>query len=166
MFRYCRGIDRGDADLTASVYQPGALDRHGPYCGPAGAPFATQFIPKLERAQGLQHLLGNMLIELAGEAARVETYFVATYREKENVERVGWVAGRYLDRFERRDGTWLIAKRTVVHDWSARVPMALDPSYDAYPLSHSNLDDPLYQHETWSRAEADDEVSLASRTET
>ena len=25
--------------------------------------------------------------------------------------------GRYLDRFERRDGEWRIAHRTVVHEW-------------------------------------------------
>ena len=25
--------------------------------------------------------------------------------------------GRYVDRFERRDGTWKIAHRAVVHEW-------------------------------------------------
>ena len=29
---------------------------------------------------------------------------------------------RYVDRFERRDGTWLIAKRVCAFDWTYTVP--------------------------------------------
>ncbi len=35
-------------------------------------------------------------------------------------------ACRYLDRFERRAGTWAIVRRVVVHDWDAVLPLAGD----------------------------------------
>ena len=28
------------------------------------------------------------------------------------------MAGRYLDRFQRRDGEWRISRRQVIHDWN------------------------------------------------
>jgi hypothetical protein len=37
---------------------------------------------------------------------------------------VNLFAGRYVDRFERREGEWRIARRTVVHDWSRQLPAA------------------------------------------
>ncbi|MCW2550200.1 MAG: nuclear transport factor 2 family protein, partial [Mycobacterium sp.] len=33
---------------------------------------------------------------------------------------------RYVDRFEKRDGSWLIAKRVCAFDWTYTVPF--DPS--------------------------------------
>ena len=37
--------------------------------------------------------------------------------------------GRYVDRFERRDGEWKIAHRTVVHEWDKveHVELAFPP---------------------------------------
>ena len=31
-------------------------------------------------------------------------------------------AGRYLDRFERRDGKWRFAHRQACYDWNAQAP--------------------------------------------
>ena len=65
------------------------------------------------------HHLGNMLIDLAGDVANVETYFLAIQRRE--LDGKTWTrtrAGRYLDRFEKRAGTWRVLHRRVVDDWS------------------------------------------------
>jgi hypothetical protein len=75
------------------------------------------------------HTLGNVLIELNGEFAGVESQFIACIRCRHNDGEVDWLmGGRYVDRFERRDGVWRIADRTVVYDWSRVDPVEPSPA--------------------------------------
>lgn len=63
-----------------------------------------------------KHLCVNSLIEVHGDRAQVSSDFVKL-GSGGNTMPVAWnvqVAGRYIDRFERRDGTWRIAERRVV----------------------------------------------------
>jgi hypothetical protein len=62
------------------------------------------------------------LIELNGDGARVESYVVAINPTKldDGSEVLSVIGVRWLDRFERRDGVWAIADRTVVVDWSLK----------------------------------------------
>src|ERR1700733_15407742 len=78
--RYCRGIDRLDEALIAACYWPEAEENHGIFNGNATdfAPFIVKF---LEEAYTVtQHVLGQSCIELAGERAASETYFLAMHR--------------------------------------------------------------------------------------
>ncbi|MGB3072274.1 MAG: nuclear transport factor 2 family protein [Ottowia sp.] len=119
MFRYCRGIDRQDEEALRSAYWPDATDRHGPYQGSATG-FIDWAVKKLA-ADGERsvHSISNMSITLAGAQAAVETYFMALQRDRdpEGVSREVFLAGRYVDRFEKRGNEWRIAARTVVYDW-------------------------------------------------
>jgi hypothetical protein len=118
--RYCRGIDRCDLDLVRSAYHPDATERHGPYQGNSHEIMA-EIVPMLEATYAAaQHHLTNMLIEIDGDHARGETYFLAFQRQdhadgSSTFEQYG---GRYLDRFERRDGRWGITERLVLMDWT------------------------------------------------
>ena len=49
----------------------------------------------------------------------METYFTALQRDRDaqGTAREVFLAGRYLDRFEKRGEEWRIAQRTVVYDW-------------------------------------------------
>ena len=116
---YCRAIDRCDKELLKSVYWPDALEEHGLFDGNAWA-FADFIIPLLQGMTVTMHSISNTLIELHGDYAAVETYVVAFHlMDDPNGGQVDMVVGgRYLDRFERRDGKWRIAKRTFVHDWN------------------------------------------------
>jgi ketosteroid isomerase-like protein len=117
--RYCRGVDRGDIDLIKSVYHPDAIDDHGPWVGP-GVEFADAIVPMLDGSHGIgQHHITNVLIELDGSKAAVESYFLGFHPDKTSDGRVTGLTGRYLDRFERRNGEWRIAHRKVVLDWAA-----------------------------------------------
>ena len=120
LYRYCRGVDRGDRAMLKSVYHPDAEDDHGSWRG-LGRDFADYIVDALDGADSAsQHHITNVLIELDGDRAAVESYFLAfhPYRVDGQPERLAFVGGRYLDRFERRDGVWRIAKRRVVLDWT------------------------------------------------
>jgi hypothetical protein len=119
MNRYCRGIDRQDETALRSAYWPDATDRHGPYQGSATG-FIDWALKKLAAdSERSIHNITNMSITLAGTQAGVETYFLALQRDRDaqGIAREVFLAGRYVDRFEKRGGEWRIAARTVVYDW-------------------------------------------------
>lgn len=116
LMRYCRGVDRNDRDLIASAFHPDAVDDLG-----SMQLRGSEIADRLGQGQrrGCMHFVGNVLIELDGDVARCESYWVSF----QTVERAGddysRIRGaRSIDRFERRDGVWRIAARTVVDDWS------------------------------------------------
>jgi hypothetical protein len=45
-----------------------------------------------------------------------------------------FIAGRYIDHFEKRNGQWKIAKRYGIHDWVEWSP-ASDRGFSAIPAS-------------------------------
>jgi hypothetical protein len=132
--RYCRGIDRLDSELVASVYHDDAYDDHGTFKG-SGKDFAVSVVQGLSRFERTMHFLGNSLIDVDGDVAHSETYCVAYHRLRADdspAEAQDFVAGvRYVDRFERRDGAWLIANRVVVMEWTRYD--ALGSEWDATP---------------------------------
>ena len=118
--RYSRGVDRGDADLIRSVYHPDGTDDHGSFKG-SGREFSERLIANTRgRWLASQHTLHQTNIRFDGSTAWTETYFTAyhsvTGEEGRNI--LETFGGRYVDRFEQREGIWAIAHRVVVHDWS------------------------------------------------
>jgi SnoaL-like domain len=128
---YCRGVDRCDAALVASVYHPDGTDDHGSFKG-LGRDFAEYVTHRLgERYVATMHTIGNPTIRFDGaDVAHVETHVCARQRRADAAGTVlETFGGRYVDRFERRDGTWRIAHRTVVHEWDKveHVELAFPP---------------------------------------
>lgn len=148
---YCRGIDRCDAALLKTVYWPDADEEHGIFNGKAWA-FADFIVPLIRGMKITSHAISNVLIELDGDVALTETYVNAYHLmddpQQGPLEMI--VAGRYLDRFERRDGAWRIAKRTFVMDWNQNRPASVQWSggmYDALDVRGSNdARDPSHRH--------------------
>jgi hypothetical protein len=135
LVRYCRGVDRGDAELIKSAFHPGAIDEHGPRVG-TGDELAARLEHSAEHSEqpGL-HIISNVYIEFDSEtAARVETYVLAYHplREPNGSETLLVFAGRYLDRFELREGSWRIAHRRVISDWHRNEPLPTPMS--GYPV--------------------------------
>jgi hypothetical protein len=118
IFRYCRGVDRADEAALRSSYWPDATDRHGPWQGSASA-FIDAALPKARASSRMIHHVGNLSIELRGAQAAVETYFLAWQRDRgaDGSENETFLAGRYVDRFEKRGDEWRVAARVVVYDW-------------------------------------------------
>jgi hypothetical protein len=122
LLRYCRGVDRGDAALIKSAFWPDAFDNHGHFQG-----LGWELAERLAYAEGKlpyeggQHNIGNVYIEIDDpDHARGETYVWAVhpYFTEDGGTRMAMFAGRYHDRFERRDGEWRIASRRVTNDWT------------------------------------------------
>lgn len=145
--RYMRGLDRLDAALIASVFHDDARVNYGFFQGSA-----RDFVGFAQRALGghlaNHHLIGQVLIELDGDTATGEVYFQAFHRIVEDrAEKDLFIAGRYVDRYERRDGAWKIAFRAEVNDW-ARTEPAADDFFRAMPNSlrgARGADDPSNQ---------------------
>jgi hypothetical protein len=146
--RYMRGVDRLDRQLLRSVFHDDAKCDYGFYVGdPDG--FADYALRALSAHLSNQHLIGNALYELEGDTAFGEVYFQAYHRIRSDAGETDlFIAGRYVDRYLRRDGVWRIAFRAEVNDWSRTVPAA-----DGYRQRRPNanwgarLDDLVYQRE-------------------
>lgn len=149
LMRYSRAIDRIDEALLRTAYWPEAVDNHGSYNGPAEG-FIAWVIPLLGTMEQTMHFLGNILIELDGDTARSETYFLALHRLQDGSGKLGetHVAGRYLDRMERRGDEWRIVHRDVVYDGLAEVDSPADWAKGVFGLqyqSHRGPDDISYR---------------------
>jgi hypothetical protein len=108
IYRYCRGIDRREYDLVRSCYHPDATDDHGDFRGNVDE-FIAYVASNLPRYERTMHFIGNVLVEVSGDAARAESYLVAYHRlppSSSKPERDFVVNLRYVDDFQRRSGGW------------------------------------------------------------
>jgi hypothetical protein len=119
MYRYCHGVDRRDRETLRNCYWPDATDNHISFSGNAYE-FIDVIMPFLEALRASTHSVSNILLRVDGTTARGETYWHVFHREpgKDGAPDYDYIAGgRYLDRFECRDGEWRISERTLVRDW-------------------------------------------------
>lgn len=122
IMRSSHGIDRCNVDVLKSAYWEDATVDYGVYTGEAMA-FADFLMPGLAAFKVTQHSVSNILIELRGDEAKVESYVRAYHLapgEDGDVDMV--VGGRYIDRFTRRGDAWRIAHRIYVMDWNTNGP--------------------------------------------
>jgi hypothetical protein len=99
----------------------------------------------------LWHMVSNILIDLRGDEADVESFHLAMVIRTDGGQRTeSLIGGRYLDRFTRVGGRWAIAHRDVVFDWS-RVESPTVPYWAMVGMDPSKMmqgafcaDDPLY----------------------
>lgn len=112
--RSSRGNDRFDVELVASSFHVDAIhdngrkrvDAHG-YGEHANAAHGMLFDANL-------HNVTLHLCEIDGDVAHAESYSLGLFLDK-GAETGRVLAGRYIDRLERRDGEWRIAvRRTTV----------------------------------------------------
>ncbi|MBH79196.1 MAG: linA-like protein [Gammaproteobacteria bacterium] len=144
--RYCRGVDRGDAELIRSVYHADGTDDHGGFKG-LGVEFADRVVEAMAgRVEATMHNLHQINIFPNGDAARVETYFTAYHRLiQEGTTVLETFGGRYVDRFEKRLGQWKIADRVVVYDWSEIKDVPREYPNENFNQGKRSKDDLSYQ---------------------
>jgi len=154
--RYARAVDRCDRELILSAFHPDGWDDHGVFSGSA-TDFADWVIDLHLGLVWTSHYVTNIHIKLEGMTARVETYVISNLRYEEDGTLFDlFGCGRYFDRFECREGKWLIAHRHAISDWNrvdAVDRQASGPLTDLLERGKRQKDDPSYAHFRGARPE-------------
>jgi hypothetical protein len=134
IFNYMRGQDRLMPEVQRRAFHDDAFVDCGLYAGsPDGfVKFAQGFLGATKYSQ---HLIGQTHIQVEGNVAHGEIYFLAQHRIVESgIEKDLFVAGRYIDRYEDRGEGWKIAKRRELIDWART-----DPASDSFLKEQTTL---------------------------
>jgi SnoaL-like domain len=121
LYRYCRGEDRLDAQLSESLWHQDGTATYGLngsiFDGPV-SDWAKTSHAGLTNFLGSSHQMGNILIEVIGDRAVSESYVTARVWKRLEDDSM-WqriTIGRYLDRWSCRDGIWAVDHRTFIVD--------------------------------------------------
>ncbi|MDR2880740.1 MAG: nuclear transport factor 2 family protein [Azoarcus sp.] len=114
LMRYSRGIERLDREMLLSAYHEDAVDDYGDtYVGDVQGFVEAVFALNSKYQEFTQHHITNHRCEIDGDVAHCESYFLFRCINKVPP----WynlASGRYIDRFEKRNGRWAIAERICV----------------------------------------------------
>jgi SnoaL-like domain len=150
---YMRGLDRLDRALLRAQFWDDAYVDYGIYAGDADG-FADFCMTALRDHVRNHHMIGQHLIEVDGDTAWGEVYFQAYHRviKASGELRDVVIAGRYVDRYQKRGGIWKFAYRSEVVDWARD-----DPAADGFMTGSGNIwgerkpADPLYHRGAMAR---------------
>ena len=126
--RFCRANDRRDQELMRSCFHADAeIELHETLNVEA---FLALGRAVLGRYTVTWHKASNQLVEVDGDAAWAEHYTTSTHRiaaDETGPERDFVAFGRYVDRMERRNGEWRIARRKMILDFIRTDPVPPSP---------------------------------------
>jgi SnoaL-like domain len=134
LFNYARACDRADRAMMRDCFWPESAHKHGKYEGPSSG-FLDYAFAIIEGMKFAAHHISNVAIEVRGDRAFSECYYLAHHRRV--AEGAGEIdefyEGRYLDFHERRDGVWKIIRRRGQSDFisqsiPANIPFANWPA--------------------------------------
>ena len=132
-----RGEDRRNAELISACYWPDSTSDYGVWVGSFDQ-YLAWVVPGSPAIPVTQHVLGQTVINLAGDKASCETHVNSYHRINMGAEeRDTLIGGRYLDRFEKRGGEWRIAQRTMLYDWYHDFGVSVDWSKGVMGLPFS-----------------------------
>jgi hypothetical protein len=117
MHRYTRGMDRLDRALVRSAFQDDAVDDHIGYRGPVEGFVDWAFEYHATQVRH-QHYISNHTVEIDGDEAHAETYYMFVGTERTEGVPLTVFGGRYVDRLERREGRWAIVVRRCLVEWA------------------------------------------------
>lgn len=149
-YQYSRACDRLDKELLTSVYWPDGSDDHGIFKGSA-PDYVDWVIAFLETWVATHHDNNNILIDIEGDKATGEVHWTGYYQlEIGGVSHDNLAVGRYIDRYEKRDGQWRIKHRTCLSDWSRLQPTVNDlrDNPDQSLVGKRGKQDLVYQRST------------------
>lgn len=146
--RNARGNDRFDVGMVTSSYHPDGIHELGSkqisgqqYGEHANKAHARLFDSTL-------HNVTMQTCEIDGDVAHAESYSLGVFLDKGS-ETARVLAGRYIDRLEKRDGEWRIALRRatveVVLTGNAALPTGDPLPGSNYLRGSRDVHDPAYE---------------------
>jgi hypothetical protein len=130
LLRYTRGVDRHDEDLMKSAYHPDALDEHGVATGDPRTFCDWAIGYHAENQNQHHHIITNTTLDIDGDQAHGETYYMFWGDNKLGPPTLAF--GRYIDRFEKRDGRWAISRRVCLTEQTTTLgELQLPPEFIA-----------------------------------
>ena len=150
IYAFARAADRHDHAAMAATYHEDATDDHGAFF----KGLASEFIEQLPQIQAsmriLHHNVTTINILLDGDYAEGEVYALAFHQVDTEDGLIDLlIGGRYLDKYERRDGVWKFAHRSVLADWAkvdSPSTVCLDhPLVEGSHIGRPGPEDPSYQ---------------------
>jgi len=142
--RYCRGLDRMDKPMAYSVWhEDGTAHYEGMFEG-TGHGFVDWVWEAHSHMERHSHQITNVLAEIDGDRATREAYVTVVLwtlpdADGNQTEHVG--RGRYLARWERREGRFAIVERFFMQDMGTVTPLA---RADISPSSARDASDPSF----------------------
>ena len=154
LHRRARASDRRDVELALTCYHEGATEEHEGFSGTAAGFIQERSFSSPStsaRVTTLWHSISNVAIDLRGEEAFCESYYLGVVvRHDSDESQTCLIGGRYLDRFAQLKSRWGITHRTVVYDWS-KVELTGPSYWELVGLDQSAIvsgsfgpSDPLY----------------------
>ena len=147
---YCRAVDRGDIAHLWGLYHDDAEDDHGAFSTGLADDFLNELAAVRPYIRSMQHNVTTINFAISGDTAEGEIYTIATHTFVTGDRDVDVsVGGRYLDKYEKRDGTWKFIERRIVTDWAhVNDPSSVDLSHPMTkdtPRGAPDANDPSYQ---------------------
>lgn len=156
LVRMSRGSDRFDRELFLSSCHPDAVLAAGPFVGGPEELYDWSSKLQAQTYRTTMHKLANFSCEIDGDTAHAETYylFVGCLGEETNL----LAGGRYVDKFERRDGVWGLVLRNNFIEWTSAVaamgnPLGEIPDLHLNGLPTHDRGDPSYTRPLVNRRE-------------
>lgn len=151
---YCNAADRRDYDKMRALYHEDATDDHGGFFQGLAMDFIDQLPVIQESMDILHHNVTTVNIKLEDNGAEAvyaegEVYVLAFHKVKTDQGSFDLlVGGRYLDKYEKREGVWKFSHRAVVADWAnVHDPSIVDlqnPLIADSKMGTADLNDPSY----------------------
>jgi hypothetical protein len=146
--RNARGNDRFDVELVTSSYHPDGWHElgHSRIPGPEYGDHANASHGAICEVN--LHNVTMQSVEIDGDVAHAESYVIGVFADKGG-ESSRMLAGRYIDRLEKRDGQWRIVLRRataeVIMEGKAILPNGKAPRGSGYLKGNRDRTDPSYQ---------------------
>lgn len=144
---HARGCDRHDVELLTGTYHDDGVDEHGHAVTPG--PEYAEFMNAVHAAstQNHTHNITTHTCEIDGDEAHAESYVLVALLAPDGAD-AQLMSGRYVDRLEKRDGTWRIAERRSTVELAitgdARILQSSFFTDQGYPKGTRDRRDPSY----------------------
>lgn len=122
--RYCRSLDRMDKEMAYGVFAAEATAQYYGIFQGTGHGFIDWVWEAHRAMESHSHQITNVLIELDGESATSEAYVTVVLQQQRQSDGVEiQCRGRYLDRWSKQNGRWLIVEREHVIDTQSEIAL-------------------------------------------